>query len=53
MKLFLSQMNPLDGNDNANRGVQTNLGGIITEAMAWSYSDEVDAALVNGGSIRI
>jgi 2',3'-cyclic-nucleotide 2'-phosphodiesterase (5'-nucleotidase family) len=29
------------------------LGGIITEAMAWSYSDEVDAALVNGGSIRI
>ncbi|MBT3873054.1 MAG: bifunctional metallophosphatase/5'-nucleotidase [Flavobacteriaceae bacterium] len=44
---------PLDGNDNANRGVQTNLGGVITEAMAWSYSYEVDAALVNGGSIRI
>ena len=33
--------------------MQTNLGGVITEAMAWSYNNEVDAALVNGGSIRI
>jgi 2',3'-cyclic-nucleotide 2'-phosphodiesterase (5'-nucleotidase family) len=44
---------PLDGTDNASRGIQTNLGDIITEAMAWSYNNEVDAALVNGGSIRI
>ena len=44
---------PLDGTDNGNRGEQTNLGGMITEAMAWSYNNGVDAALVNGGSIRI
>ncbi len=44
---------PLDGTDSANRSIQTNLGDIITEAMAWSYNNEVDAALVNGGSIRI
>lgn len=44
---------PLDGTDSANRAIQTNLGGMITEAMAWSYNNEVDAALVNGGSIRI
>ena len=44
---------PLDGTDSANRGVQTNLGDIVTEAMAWSYNNEVDAALVNGGSMRI
>ncbi|MFT5248975.1 MAG: 5'-nucleotidase/UDP-sugar diphosphatase [bacterium] len=44
---------PLDGTDSANRGIQTNLGDIVTEAMAWSYNNEVDAALVNGGSMRI
>jgi len=44
---------PLDGTDSASRSIQTNLGDVITEAMAWSYNNEVDAALVNGGSIRI
>lgn len=44
---------PLDGTDSASRGIQTNLGDIITEAMAMSYGAEVDAAIVNGGSIRI
>ncbi len=44
---------PLDGTDSASRGVQTNLGDIITHAMALSFEDETDAALVNGGSIRI
>lgn len=44
---------PLDGTDSANRSIQTNLGDVITNAMAWSYNNEVDAALVNGGSIRI
>lgn len=44
---------PLDGTDSANRSIQTNLGDIITEAMYWSYNNEVDAALVNGGSIRV
>lgn len=44
---------PLDGTDSANRSIQTNLGDIITEAMAWSYNNEVEAAIVNGGSIRV
>ena len=45
--------NPLDGTDSASRSIQTNLGDIITQAMAWSYDNKVDAALVNGGSIRV
>lgn len=44
---------PLDGSDSANRGIQTNLGDLITEAMAHSFNEKVDGALVNGGSIRI
>lgn len=44
---------PLDGTDSANRGIQTNLGDILTHAMAKSFNEEVDAALVNGGSIRL
>jgi 2',3'-cyclic-nucleotide 2'-phosphodiesterase (5'-nucleotidase family) len=44
---------PFDGTDSASRGIQTNLGEMITAAMAWSYDNEVDAALTNGGSIRV
>ena len=44
---------PLDGTDSASRGIQTNLGSIITQAMYWSFDEPVDAALVNGGSIRL
>lgn len=44
---------PLDGTDSASRGVQTNLGDILTHAMALSFDQPVDAAFVNGGSIRI
>src|SRR5690606_25749951 len=44
---------PLDGTDSASRGIQTNLGGFIAEAMAASFNYEVDGALVNGGSIRV
>ncbi len=44
---------PLDGTDSASRGIQTNLGGIITQAMAAAFDNTVDGALVNGGSIRI
>jgi len=44
---------PLDGTDSANRGVQTNLGEVITHGMALSFNEPVDAALVNGGSIRL
>lgn len=43
----------LDGTDEASRGKQTNLGEIITKAMAAAYNNKVDAAIVNGGSIRI
>lgn len=44
---------PLDGTDSANRSIQTNLGEIITKSMAFSYQNKVDAAIVNGGSIRV
>lgn len=44
---------PLDGTDSANRGIQTNLGDIITHAMALSFDKNVVAAVVNGGSIRL
>ena len=44
---------PLDGTDDASRANQTNLGELITMAMANAYLDNVDAAIVNGGSIRI
>ena len=44
---------PLDGTDGPNRSMQTNLGAIITKAMAYCYQNKVDASLVNGGSIRI
>jgi len=44
---------PLDGRDTPIRSTQTNLGVLITKAMSFGYKDEVDCALVNGGSIRI
>lgn len=44
---------PLDGTDSASRGIQTNMGEIITSAMSAAYGDEVSVAIVNGGSIRV
>lgn len=44
---------PLDGTDSASRGVQTNLGGYIAQAMAGSFHKTTEGALVNGGSIRV
>lgn len=44
---------PLDGRDTPIRSQQTNLSELITAAMSFAYNDKVDAALVNGGSIRI
>ena len=44
---------PLDGRDTPIRSIQTNLGQLITRAMAYGFNDEVDAAIVNGGSIRL
>lgn len=43
----------LDGRDSEIRSQQTNLGQIITKAMSFAYNYKVDAAIVNGGSIRI
>lgn len=44
---------PLDGRDTPIRSEPTNLGKVITAAMSYSFNDKVDAAIVNGGSIRI
>ncbi len=44
---------PLNGEDSAVRSKQTNLGELITNAMAYSYDNTVDGALVNGGSMRL
>ena len=52
-KVIFNAKTPLDGRDTPIRSKQTNLGEIITKAMSRGYNDEVDCALVNGGSIRI
>lgn len=44
---------PLEGRDIPNRSEQTNLGQLITRAMSYGFNDEVDCAIVNGGSIRL
>ena len=44
---------PLDGRDIPIRSKQTNLGQLIAESMSYSYNNEVDCSIVNGGSIRI
>ena len=44
---------PLEGRDVPIRSQQTNLGNLIAKSMAFSYDNEVDCSLVNGGSIRI
>ncbi|MGB1168865.1 MAG: bifunctional metallophosphatase/5'-nucleotidase [Flavobacteriaceae bacterium] len=44
---------PLDGRDIPIRSIQTNLGEMIASSMAYSYDNEVDCSIVNGGSIRI
>lgn len=44
---------PLDARERTIRSVQTNMGKIIAESMSLAYNDEVDCALVNGGSVRI
>lgn len=51
--VIYTTVEPLDGRDTPIRSKQTNLGLLITKAMAYSFNNEVDCALVNGGSIRI
>ena len=52
-EIIYNAVTPLEGRDTPVRIQQTNLGHIITRAMAFGFNDEVDCALVNGGSIRI
>ena len=52
-EIIYNPKTPLDGTDSASRSIQTNLGDLITQAMSYSYQNKVDAALVNGGSIRV
>lgn len=52
-QVIYSPTTPLDGTDSANRSIQTNLGEIIAKSMSYSYQNKVDAAFVNGGSIRV
>jgi 2',3'-cyclic-nucleotide 2'-phosphodiesterase (5'-nucleotidase family) len=51
--VIFTAIEPLDGRDTPIRSKQTNLGLLIGKAMAYSFNNEVDCALVNGGSIRI
>lgn len=44
---------PWDGRDAQSRSTQTNLGQVITAAMAHAFDPPLNAALVNGGSIRL
>jgi len=43
----------LNGLDSASRGEQTNLGKIIATSMAFSFNEPAQAAIVNGGSMRL
>jgi 2',3'-cyclic-nucleotide 2'-phosphodiesterase (5'-nucleotidase family) len=52
-KIIYETKIPLDGRDTQVRSEQTNLGTIITKSMSFSFDDNVDCAIVNGGSIRI
>jgi len=44
---------PLDARDKQIRSTQTNMGDLITKSMSFAFDNNVDCALVNGGSIRI
>ena len=44
---------PLEARDTPIRSIQTNMGELITKSMSYAYNNQVDCALVNGGSIRI
>ncbi|WP_299525773.1 bifunctional metallophosphatase/5'-nucleotidase [uncultured Lutibacter sp.] len=50
--IFIANV-PLEGRDTPIRSEQTNLGLLIAKSMAFSFDNEVDCALINGGSIRI
>lgn len=51
-EVLLDAKIPWDGTDESSRSKQTNVGEVITKSMAFMYP-ETDAAIVNGGSIRV
>lgn len=52
-EIIYTAKEPLDGRDTPIRSQPTNLGKLITRSMSFAFNDKVDAAIVNGGSIRI
>ncbi|WP_408039636.1 bifunctional metallophosphatase/5'-nucleotidase [Tenacibaculum amylolyticum] len=52
-EIIYKTIEPLDARDTPIRSIQTNMGEIVAEAMSNAYNNKVDAAFVNGGSIRI
>ncbi|MEE4001541.1 bifunctional metallophosphatase/5'-nucleotidase [Tenacibaculum sp. FZY0031] len=52
-EVIYKAIEPLDARESTIRTVQTNMGKLIAEAMSLAYNNEVDCALVNGGSVRI
>ena len=52
-EIIYNTSTPLDGRDAAVRSTQSNLGKVITKSMAFAYNGKIDAAIVNGGSLRI
>ncbi|WP_372792413.1 bifunctional UDP-sugar hydrolase/5'-nucleotidase [Lutibacter sp.] len=52
-EVIYTAVEPLEGRDTPIRSEQTNLGLLIAKSMAFSFNNEVDCAIVNGGSIRI
>lgn len=44
---------PLDARETPIRSEQTNMGQVLTKSMSFAFNDDVDCALVNGGSVRI
>ena len=52
-KVVYNAKTPLDARENTIRAVQTNMGEVIAASMSFAYNNEVDCALVNGGSVRI
>lgn len=53
LEIIYEAKEPLEGRDKPIRSTQTNLGQLIARAMAYGFDDQVDCALVNGGSVRI
>lgn len=52
-EVIFNAVQPLDGTDTGSRSYQTNLGEIVTRSFSYAYDDAPDAAITNGGGIRI